>query len=67
MCSWFMGQGAPPGDPDIAQMQERLELEQKVNIMGSVMFAELSITSNFSFLMGASHPEEYMTVPHGWA
>ncbi|MGB7243056.1 MAG: error-prone DNA polymerase [Sulfitobacter sp.] len=25
------------------------------------MFAELSITSNFSFLMGASHPEEYMT------
>ena len=24
------------------------------------MFAELSITSNFSFLTGASHPEEYM-------
>ena len=25
------------------------------------MFAELSITSNFTFLTGASHPEEYMT------
>jgi DNA-directed DNA polymerase III PolC len=25
------------------------------------MFAELSITSNFTFLHGASHPEEYMT------
>ena len=24
------------------------------------MFSELSITSNFSFLQGASHPEEYM-------
>mgnify|MGYP000040402140 CR=1 FL=1 len=24
------------------------------------MFAELSITSNFTFLTGASHPEEYM-------
>ena len=24
------------------------------------MFSELSITSNFSFLTGASHPEEYM-------
>ena len=24
------------------------------------MFAELSITSNFTFLRGASHPEEYM-------
>lgn len=25
------------------------------------MFAELSVTSNFSFLKGASHPEEYMS------
>ena len=25
------------------------------------MFAELNITSNFSFLKGASHPEEYMS------
>ena len=24
------------------------------------MFTELSITSNFTFLTGASHPEEYM-------
>jgi error-prone DNA polymerase len=24
------------------------------------MFAELCITSNFTFLTGASHPEEYM-------
>ena len=24
------------------------------------MYAELSITSNFTFLTGASHPEEYM-------
>ena len=24
------------------------------------MFCELSITSNFTFLTGASHPEEYM-------
>ena len=24
------------------------------------MFAELAITSNFTFLTGASHPEEYM-------
>ena len=24
------------------------------------MFAELSITSNFTFLTGASHPEEFM-------
>ena len=25
------------------------------------MFSELNITSNFSFLKGASHPEEYMS------
>ena len=25
------------------------------------MFVELNITSNFSFLKGASHPEEYMS------
>ena len=24
------------------------------------MYAELSITSNFTFLTGASHPEEFM-------
>ena len=30
-------------------------------MVGVAMFAELSITSNFSFLTGASHPEEYLT------
>ncbi len=31
-----------------------------MNIVLSPMFAELSITSNFTFLTGGSHPEEYM-------
>ena len=31
-----------------------------MNILHAMGFAELSITSNFSFLTGGSHPEEYM-------
>ena len=34
--------------------------EQNVNIYYRLMYAELSITSNFTFLTGASHPEEYI-------
>ena len=34
--------------------------EQNVNIYCRLMYAELSITSNFTFLTGASHPEEYI-------
>jgi len=36
-----------------------LDKEQNKNIF-ICMFAELSIISNFTFLTGASHPEEYM-------
>ena len=36
------------------------QTEQNVNILHVMGFAELSITSNFSFLTGGSHPEEYM-------
>ncbi|MFV2037775.1 MAG: hypothetical protein ACC646_09320, partial [Paracoccaceae bacterium] len=31
-----------------------------MNILSPAMFAELNITSNFSFLTGGSHPEEYI-------
>ena len=31
-----------------------------MNILPATMFTELSATSNFTFLTGASHPEEYM-------
>ena len=34
--------------------------EQNMNIYCWLMYAELSITSNFTFLTGASHPEEYI-------
>jgi len=36
------------------------KIEQNVNITPVMGFAELSITSNFTFLTGASHPEDYV-------
>ena len=44
----------------LRNVQEDSSKEQNVNILLIPMYAELSITSNFTFLTGASHPEEYM-------
>ena len=44
--------------PEVKARSKKTRIRTKGELIYLAMFAELSITSNFTFLTGASHPEE---------
>jgi error-prone DNA polymerase len=54
-----LANGAAP-HPTLADAWTFSRKREKVHASKHVSFAELAVTTNFSFLRGASHPEEYV-------